>query len=114
MVGRFWPRHRHRGRPLNSVVRTHEKHRGTSFPKLTRPYRSPPIRGFGCSRPKSHTGAVPVSERLAVTPRELGTSAIARSSRAVVPSCKSGVVSGAGAFGHHSRHVGLAGKRHAF
>jgi len=24
MVGRVWPRHRHRGRPLNSAVRTHE------------------------------------------------------------------------------------------
>ena len=28
-MGRAWPRHRHRGRPLNSVVRTH--------PKLERP-----------------------------------------------------------------------------
>ena len=31
MVGRVWPRHRHRGRPLNSVVRLHEKHRGNSL-----------------------------------------------------------------------------------
>jgi hypothetical protein len=31
MVGRVWPRHGHCGRPLNSVVRWHSNHRGTSM-----------------------------------------------------------------------------------
>ena len=31
MVGRVWPRHGHRGRPLNSVVRTHLQHRGINL-----------------------------------------------------------------------------------
>jgi hypothetical protein len=30
-VGRVWPRHGHRGRPLNSVVRLHENQRGSFF-----------------------------------------------------------------------------------
>jgi hypothetical protein len=113
-VGRVWPRHGHRGPPLNAVVRTHEKHRGRSLPQSTRHHQLPPVRGFGCGGPTIHTRAVPDAERLAVTPRELGASTGPRSSRVVVPSCKCRVVSGGGAFGHHLRHVGLRGKRHAF
>jgi hypothetical protein len=32
MVGRVWPRHGHRGRPLNSVVRPHDTHHSRMHP----------------------------------------------------------------------------------
>ena len=32
MVGRVWPRHGHRGRPLNSIVRRHVGIAGTRMP----------------------------------------------------------------------------------